>query len=460
MAGNVPVVAATANDAAAQEASEFRVTDRYRSYVVWLLFSVYVFNFVDRQILTVLIQPIKVEFGFSDTQMGLLGGLAFAVLYSTLGIPIARWADRGKQANVRVNIIAISLFVWSLFTVVTGMARSFTQLLFARMAVGIGEAGCSPPAYSLISDYFEPKRRATAMSIYSMGIYGGVFVGFLVGGQVAQHFGWRAAFYVVGLPGLLLAIVLKWTLREPPRGFSEATRVVHEPPPVTAVLSTLWRKSSFRHLSMAAALHAFVGYGVGGFNSAFLMRSHGMSVGDVGNALALISAFGGLAGTYLGGWLADRYSNRTQDQRWQLWVPGISTLINVPFALLVYTLPAKYAVLSLMVPTVAIGAMYLGPTFAITQSLVGIRERALAGALLLFVINLIGLGLGPLLTGVFSDMFNARLVGDGMSEAAAGAQGLRWSLCMMVCVNVWSAFHYMRSASALREDLRTAAAAA
>ncbi len=456
MASNVPVVAARTNDAAAGAASEFQASDRYRSYVVWLLFAVYVLNFVDRQILTILIQPIKLEFGFSDTQMGLLGGLAFAVLYSTLGIPIARWADRGN----RVNIIAVSLFVWSLFTVVTGMARSFTQLLFARMAVGIGEAGCSPPAYSLISDYFEPKRRATALSIYSMGIYGGVFVGFLVGGQVAQHYGWRAAFYVVGLPGVLLAIVLKMTLREPPRGFSEASRVVLEPPPVKEVLATLWRKSSFRHLSMAAALHAFVGYGVGGFNSAFLMRSHGMTVGEAGNALALITAAGGFGGTFLGGWLADRYSNRNGDQRWQLWVPGISTLINVPFALLVYTLPAKYAVLALMIPTIAIGAMYLGPTFAITQSLVGIRERALAGALLLFVINLIGLGLGPLLTGVFSDVFKAHLAGDGMNEAAAVAEGLRWSLCVMVCVNVWSAFHYMRSASALREDQQTAAAAA
>jgi MFS family permease len=456
MASNVPAVAPRSAESAAQKASEFHVSDRYRSYVIWTLFTVYVFNFVDRQILTILIQPIKQEFGFSDTQMGLLGGLAFAVLYSTLGIPIARWADRGN----RVTIISISLFVWSLFTVVTGLARSFTQLLLARVAVGIGEAGCSPPAYSLISDYFEPKRRATAMSIYSMGIYGGVFVGFLVGGQVAQHYGWRAAFYVVGLPGVLLALVLKTTLREPPRGLSDAVRVVQEPPPVMQVLSTLWSKRSFRHLSVAAALHAFVGYGVGGFNSAFLMRSHGMTVAEVGNWLALISAFGGVAGTYLGGWLADRYSNRNQDPRWQIWVPGVSTLFNVPFALLVYLLPAKYAVLSLMIPTVAIGAMYLGPTFAITQGLVGIRERALAGALLLFVINLIGLGLGPLLTGVFSDVFKAYLQGGGMAEAAAVAEGLRWSLCAMVCVNVWSAFHYMRSASALRADLKTAAAAA
>jgi MFS family permease len=456
MASNVPAVATSSSKGTAQGTPEFPVSDRYRSYVVWLLFTVYVFNFVDRQILTILIEPIKKEFGFSDTQMGLLGGLAFAVLYSTLGIPIARWADRGN----RVNIIGISLFVWSVFTVFTGFARNFWQLLFARVAVGVGEAGCSPPAYSLISDYFEPKRRATALSIYSMGIYGGVFVGFLVGGQVAQHFGWRAAFYVVGLPGVLLALLLKLTLREPPRGLSEASRVVHEPPHVREVLSTLWKKSSFRHLSMAAALHSFVGYGVGGFNSAFLMRSHGMSVAEVGNWLALITALGGVTGTYLGGRLADHYSNRKQDPRWQLWVPGISTLINVPFALLVYTLPGKYAVLGLMIPTIAIGAMYLGPTFAITQGLAGIRERALAGALLLFVINLIGLGLGPLLTGMLSDVFKGYHADGGMAEAMSVAEGLRWSLCVMICVNVWSAYHYMRSAHSLRADMETAAIAA
>ncbi len=453
MANETPAVAPASGESAAPEASEFRVSERYRSYVIWTLFAVNVFNFVDRQILTILIQPIKQEFGFSDTQMGLLGGLAFVALYSTFGMPIARWADRGN----RVNIIAISLFFWSLFTAVTGMARNFTQMLLARVAVGIGEAGCTPPAYSLISDYFEPKRRATALSIYSMGVYGGIFVGLLAGGLIAQHYGWRTAFYVLGLPGVMLALVLKLTLREPPRGFSDAVNVVQEPPPVESVLSTLWSKRSFRHLSMAAALHSFVGYGVGGFNSAFLMRSHGMSVAEVGTSLALIVALGGLTGTYLGGWLADHYSTRKQDPRWHLWVPGISTLINVPFALLAYLLPGKYAVLGLMIPTIAIGAMYLGPTVAITQSLVGIRERALAGALLLFILNLIGLGLGPILTGILSDVFKGYLVRGGIVETAAVAEGLRWSLCAMVCVNVWSTFHYMRGARALREDLQTAA---
>jgi MFS family permease len=455
MAGDVNAAAAQ-RDAAAQTAdarSEFTASPAYRQYVIWLLFAVYVFNFVDRQILSILIEQIRKEFHFSDTELGLLSGLAFALLYSTLGIPIARYADRHN----RVNVIAISLFVWSLFTAITGQARSFTHLLLARIMVGVGEAGCSPPAYSLISDYFEPKRRATALSIYSMGIYAGIFVGFLVGSEIAQRFGWRAAFYVVGLPGVLLAVLLKLTLREPPRGFSDPGRAVAlEPPPVRLVLSTLWAKPSFRHLSLAAALHSFVGYGVNGFNAAFLQRSHGMGLVEVGRWLALIAVVGGVSGTYLGGWLSDRYANRNQDQRWQLWVPGISTILNVPLALLTYTLPDKYLILCLMIPTGAIGTMYLGPTFAITQTLVGIRERALAGALLLFIINLIGLGLGPLLTGVFSDAFARSFGGDGMPEAAAVAEGLRWSLCVMVCVNLWSGFHYMRGSRTLRADMTLA----
>jgi len=449
MAGEAGTAAAAQSSAAAHQATEFHVSEGYRRYVVWLLFTVYVFNFVDRQILNTLMQPIKEEFKFSDTQLGLLGGLAFAVLYSTLGIPIARWADRGN----RVTIIAISLFVWSLFTAVTGMARSFTQLLLARVMVGVGEAGCSPPAYSLISDYFEPKRRATAFSIYSMGIYGGVFVGFLVAGNVAQAYGWRAAFWVVGLPGLLLAVILKLTLREPPHGFSDGARAQQEPPPVGEVLGTLWGKPAFRHLSIAAALHAFVGYGVTGFHATFLMRTHAMSVAEVSNWLAFISVAAGLGGTFLGGKLADGYATRKQDPRWQVWVPGISTMLNVPVSLFIYLLPAKYAAIGFMLPALALGTMYLGPTFSITANLVGARERALAGALLLFIINLIGLGLGPVLTGMVSDGFKNHFAGQGLAEVAASAEGLRYALAIMVCVNLWSAFHYMMSARTLRQDM-------
>lgn len=427
----------------------FRVTERYRSYVVWLLFSVYVLNFVDRQILTILMQPIKEEFKFSDTQLGLLGGLAFALLYSALGIPIARRADRGN----RVTIITLSLLVWSVFTSVTGLARTFTHFLLARVLVGVGEAGCSPSAYSLISDYFPPARRSTALSIYSMGIYGGVFVGLLLGGEIAQAYGWRTAFFVVGLPGVVVAGIVKLTLREPPRGFSDSSPVAKEPPPMGAVIAGLWRKPAFLHTSIAAALHSFVGYGVGGFYPAFLMRSHGMSVAEVGRWLAIVTVLGGLVGTFFGGYLADRLTKRSGDARHQLWVPAISTLVSVPISLLIYVLPAKYAIIALMVPAGAIGAMYLGPTFAVTQGLVSVRERALAGALMLFITNLIGLGLGPLLTGMLSDLLKGRYIQAGVPELAATADGLRWALCAMTIVNVWSALHYLLAARTLRRDL-------
>jgi MFS family permease len=439
------------------EASEVNVADlerpfvaseRYRWYVVWLLFVVYAFNFVDRQILTILIEPIKREFALSDTQVGLLGGLAFAALYSTLGIPIARWADRGH----RVNIIASSLSVWSFFTVTTGWATSFVHLLLSRICVGIGEAGCSPPAYSLLGDYFARDKRSTAISIYSMGIYAGVLLGFLIGGNVAQAYGWRAAFFLVGTPGLALALVLKLTLREPPRGLSDATRV-GEVAPLGAVLGRLWSKRSFRHLSLAAALHSFVNYGVGGFLAAFLMRSHGMSVAEVGSWLSILTAVGGISGTYFGGYLADRLASKRGDRRYQLWVPALSTLVAVPISIATYGLDSKVGVLALMLPAGALGAMYLGPTFSLTQDLVPARERAVAGALLLLIMNLVGLGLGPLLTGVLSDMFREFHRERGMADVSAAAEGLRYALYAATLVNVWSALHYFRGARTLQADL-------
>ncbi|MDP5054321.1 MAG: MFS transporter [Congregibacter sp.] len=431
------------------ENADFTASEGYKRYVIWLLFAVYVFNFLDRQIFTTLLQPIKQEFQFSDTQMGLLGGLAFALFYSTLGIPIARLAD---QRN-RVNIIAISIAVWSAATAFTGFAKTFSHLLIARLCVGIGEAGCSPPAYSLISDYFEPEKRARAMSIYSMGIGGGVFLGYLVSGIVAQKYGWRAAFFVVGIPGVLLALLLKLTLREPPRGFSDNISVAAKPPPVMEALTALWRRHSFRHLSLAAALHAFAGYGVGSFVPAFLIRSHGMTVSEVGFALSMISAVGIMGGIYLGGYLSDRVAYKRKDERYYVLVPAIATLLAVPIALGIYLLPNKLVILALMLPSGLLGYMYLGPTFTMTQSLAGIRERALAGAVLLLIINLIGLGLGPTLAGWLSDTFRTSLAAGGMEETFATAQGLRYALCAVTLVNVWSAFHYLMAARYLRDDL-------
>jgi len=423
---------------------------RYRWYVVWLLFVVYVLNFVDRQILIILMEPLRLEFGFSDRQLGLLGGLAFAVLYSTLGIPIARLADRSN----RVNIISVSIFVWSLATVLTGFARSFGHLLLARIAVGIGEAGCSPPAYSLLADYFKREQRTTAFSIYSMGIYGGVFVGFLVGAYVAQYYGWRAAFWVVGAPGIVLALVVKLTLREPPRGLADGAAPRGQAPPVREVVGRLARLRTFRHLALAAALHAFVGYGVNGFHPSFLIRTHGYTVAEVGVVLSIVAAVSGVGGTWLGGYLSDRFTVLRKDARWQLWVPGIATLINVPLALMAYTWPDRNVVVGLLFASLVFGVMYLGPTFATMQRLLSARERALGAALLLLVINLVGLGLGPWLVGVVSDLVNQWLLGAGADAVAAKATGLRTALAIMVCINVWSFVHYMLAARTLERDSR------
>lgn len=436
----------------ADSATQFRASNAYRNYVVWLLFVIYVFNYVDRQILSIVLEPIKHEFSLDDWQLGLLSGLAFAAFYSTLGIPIARMADTRN----RVNIIAASIVVWSAFTVVSGFARNFWHLLFARIGVGVGEAGCSPSAYSIISDYVEPKKRATALSIYSMGVYGGSSLGFLVGGLVAHEYGWRAAFYTVGIPGLVVALILKLTVREPPRGFSDpGTTMAAEPPPFMQVMGNLWAKKSFRHLSVAAGLHAFVSYGLSSFYSPFFMRSHGMTLGDVGAWLSLVVALGGLSGTYLGGAWCDRNYARTQDPRWYVWIPAITLIVVVPFGQVVYALDNTLAAMLLLVLYIALAAAYLGPSIASTHRLVGLRERALASAFLLLILNFIGLGLGPMFTGAMSDVFREYLVSRGVTEKVALADGLRWSIRVTLLINLWSALHYYLAAKTLREDIET-----
>ena len=416
---------------------EFAVSEAYRRYVLGLLFVVYVVNFIDRSILNILLEPIKREFQPSDTALGFLSGVAFAIFYATLGIPIARWADRG----VRRDIIALALFVWSCMTALCGIARTFPQLVVARIGVGIGEAGGSPPSHSILSDYYPPERRGTAFAIYALGIPVGTAFGFFTGGWMAETLGWRAAFLLVGLPGIALALVVRLTLREPPRGHSDAVRDVEPAPDALAVMRTMWGFASFRHLAMAAALHAFVGYGVAAWNAAFLIRSHGMSIGAVGSWLAGIAIVGGGLGTFAGGYLTDRL--RPRDARWSLWVPGISTLVAVPFSMFFYLGSDLRVILALASVPVFFGAMYLGPTFALTQALAPLRMRAVASAFLLFLLNLIGLGLGPQMVGVASDLLAPRLE----------EESLRGALVLTVMFNLWSGLHYFLGARTLRADL-------
>lgn len=425
------------SDPSNQDAGEFKSTPGYLNYALAMFVLVYVINFIDRQIFSILIEPIRAEIPLSDTQLGLLGGIAFALFYTFAGIPIARWADVG----VRKNIVTMAILIWSAMTVFTGTAKTFATLLIARIGVGIGEAGCSPPIHSLISDYFPEDRRATALSIYALGIPIGGAIGTLAGGWIGEYFGWRTAFYVVGLPGILVALIFYFTIKEPPRGATETKPVSADGVPLMDTLKFMWSLHSFRHLSFAGALHAFVGYGVALFLPSFFIRVHGFGLAETSTYLFLIGLTG-VIGTFLGGYLGDRFAHR--DKRWYMGIPGIATLASVPFAFLFYTTGNPIVALFLAVPGAILGPMYLGPTFGMTQTLVTPAMRATASAILLFVLNLIGLGLGPVFAGMLS---------DGL-RPTYGEESIRYSLLFLaVGGNLWSAFHYYMASRTLRVDL-------
>ena len=328
----------------------------------------YTANYVDRQILAILMQPIKLELGLSDTQLGFLSGLTFAIFYATLGVPIAMWADRSN----RRNIVALALTIFSGMTVVCGFVTSFAQLALARIGVGVGEAGSSPPSHSMIADMFPPEKRASAMGVYSLGINLGILIGFLVGGWVSQWYGWRVAFFLVGAPGFQ------------------------------------------------------------------------MSGGEIGTWLALIIGISGGAGTFLTGYLADRFGKR--DVRWNLWVVAIIIAICFPFQIAMYTSYDKYTALLLFIYPAFAGAAYIAPALAMTQSLVTIRMRAQASAILFLILNLIGMGLGPQLAGVLSDLYNPTY----------GDESLRYALLTISVVWLWAAVHLMLGARTLKEDIERA----
>ncbi|XOV88542.1 MAG: spinster family MFS transporter [Pseudomonadota bacterium] len=430
-----------AKDQAQSDANDLAYAGSYKWYALAVLTTVYIFNFIDRQILVILQESIKVDLGLSDTQLGLLSGISFALFYVTLGIPIARYADKANRRNV----VAMAIATWSFMTALSGAAQNFVQLLLARIGVAVGEAGGSPPAHSMISDIFPPQERATALSIYSMGINFGVLIGFVIGGWVNDWFGWRWVFVIIGIPGVIWALVVRFTLREPSRGWSERVVTVAEAPPMKTVFALLWSRKSFRHLSIAAGLHAFVGYGVGQWIASFFIRTYDLtSTGEIATWLGLISGTAGAAGTFFGGYICDKLGVR--DRRWYVWTPALATLAAVPFSLAVYLLNAYYLALVIYMVPVFLGAMYLGPTIAMTHGIVSLRMRALASSILFFVLNLIGLGLGPLLTGFISDLLVPRF----------GEESLRYALVIVVLVYGWSTFHYMMAARTIREDLDNA----
>ena len=444
--------------------AEAGFTPAYRRYALIMLTVVYTTNYVDRQILSILLQPIKMELHLSDTQLGFLGGIAFAIFYATLGIPIAMWADRSN----RRNIIALALTIFAGMTAVCAFVQSFTQLALARIFVGVGEAGSSPPSHSMIADMYPPEKRGAALGVFSLGVNIGILIGFLTGGWVAQWYGWRTAFLTVGFPGLLVAAIVRLTLREPPRGHADGIADTADAPGVLAVFRFLWGQRSFRHISFGAALFAFVGYGAVVWLPAFLSRSFHMAPGAIGTSLALIIGISGGLGTYIGGRLGDRLGKR--DVRWNLWATAIVWIGVVPFQVWLYTSldsgtsaclytyvaaggqpacglsqDALKALAIFIVPAFA-GAYYLAPGLAMTQALVTLRMRSVASAILLFILNIIGLGLGPQSVGILSDQLAPHF----------GAESLRYALLASSAMGVWGAVHFIIGARSLKADIERA----
>jgi len=416
----------------------------YKNFALVMLTIVYAFNFIDRQILVILQEPIKADMGLSDAQLGLLTGFAFALVYVTAGIPIAYWADRGN----RRNIVSLALAVWSGMTALSGFVQNYAQLLAARVGVGIGEAGGSPPAHSMISDYFPPERRGTALSFYSMGIYFGILIGFALGGVIAQAFGWRMAFLVVGLPGVLFAVVLRFTVKEPRRGRWESQESAATRPTMRETLALLRHRPSFWYIALGCALTSYVAYGNGNFFPSFLIRSHGLSLSQVGIVLALVAGIAGAIGTFLGGYLSDRFG--ATDKRWYLWVPLLGLVVAiVPYF---YVLLGNHtaSVLATLVFVNIATTLYLGPSIAMSHALVPPAMRAVASAVLFFVLNIIGLGLGPLLTGVLSDLLRETF----------GDQSLRYAMVVTATVGFAAMLMFYLGARHLPADLQKARSAA
>ena len=414
-------------------------SQRYKAYVLLILTGVYTFNFIDRQILVVIQESIKGELGLSDAQLGALTGLAFAAFYVTLGIPIARYADK----NNRRNVVGWSLAIWSAMTAISGLVTNYWQLLLARIGVGVGEAGGSPPAHSMISDYFPPQQRATALSIYSVGIYVGILAGYSIGGWIAATYGWRMAFFALGIPGVLYALILFFTVKEPPKGHSDVAELTTEAEmPFGQVLKILFSKKTFLLIAFACGLQTFGNYGVGNFFAPFLERTHGMPVQQVGMYLGLCAGFGGIIGTFGGGFLADKLGKR--DIRWYLWLPVLAAILNFVPSYISFFHDDTNLVLFLHFITALLTAVYLAPSIAVTHNLVSAKMRAFASAILFFVLNLIGLGLGPLGIGLVSDYLGPTY----------GTDSLRYAFCITFITGAISlVLFYMASKTYPKEAL-------
>jgi predicted MFS family arabinose efflux permease len=389
------------------------ITGRYAWYVLAILLCVYSVNWMDRYVLVILLEPIKRDLRLSDTALGLLSGFAFALVYSLAGIPIARWADRGTRRSV----ISLGLGIWSLMTALSGFAVTFTQLMIARFGVALGESACSPPACSLIADYFPAHRRATAFAVYGVGISIGMALGLIVGGWANEFYGWRVAFMIAGLPGLILALIVRFTIREPLRGQSEQYPVDTSFHSLTDTARIILSRKSFLAAAVGLGLFSFSGNAFETWTPVYLMRLYHMSTGTIGAWMGPIEGVGGVIGTMAGGLLADRLGMR--DIRWYLWMPAAAAgAMVLCMWVFLHTSTSQTSMFLFYFATILCSASFMAPVVAIAQRIMPVRMRTLATALLYLLLNLIGPGTGPVVAG----MLNDALVG------AYGVEAVRVSL--------------------------------
>jgi len=411
----------------------------YRRYLLAVLLVIYAFNTMDGLALGLVLQNIKVDLSLSDTQLGTLSGIAFALFYSVMGIPIARWADRGN----RVAIISLTLTLWSVMVALCGLASNFTQLLLLRIAVGVGESGCIPPAQSLIGDYFDRSERPRAIAIYMLGGALSVAIGYFLAGWVNQLYGWRITFLVLGTPGPVVAALAWLTLKEPRRRGSAVESV---PPPIKGaklkeVWATLKANRTFVHLLFGFSVASFFANGIANWQPAFFYRTYGLSTGELGTWFAVVYGLGGMAGVYLGGEWASRRA--AHNERLQLRAMAAMYCVFGAISALIYLSPNPYIAFALMGLAFIGGATIWGPLFATIQTLVPEHMRATAIAIVYLFANLIGMGFGPLVSGALSDMLRPWV----------GEESLRYALLILSPGYFWAGWHLWLGSQTVSEDL-------
>jgi len=428
------------------ESSVRGVSRRY--YTLLVLALVYSCNTMDRNVLTILLEPIKAEYRLSDSQLGLLSGLSFAIFYALAGLPLGLAADRVN----RRNLIVVCLTLWSGMTAVCGLSRSFIQLLVARIGVGIGEAGGGPAAMAMISDLFPARERATAISTFYLASPVGAMISLAGGGWVAQHYGWRDAFLVAGLPGLVLAFVLLLTVREPRRGASDGAQASAGATSLGSTLRFVRSQKSLLHVIAGTTLTVFVVSGTGAWSSSFFIRFHGFRLTEIGPILAVVNGGFGIVGTLLGGVIADRLARR--DERGRPWTLAAAALAITPILAAALLVPDRRLAAAFFAGYVLLSSVWYGPGYALAQSLVGVRMRGVIASLIYLTSNLLGYGLGAQFIGLLSD----KLTGNPGS-GGPGSQGLRYAMLAAAMVSLWAGLHFILAGRTLRRDLAAASSA-